>query len=60
VFAVVISNQFTQLTAICSWLYLAARILYIPAYVFAWVPWRSMIWAVGLIATVVMLLSVLF
>jgi uncharacterized MAPEG superfamily protein len=60
--AVVISvtGQSTGLTAACAWAYLAARILYIPAYVFGLVPWRSLIWAVGWIATFVMLVAALF
>ncbi|MDB4222716.1 MAPEG family protein [Granulosicoccus sp.] len=60
VIAVTITDNSTPLTVVCSWAYLGARILYVPAYVFAWVPWRSMIWMVGLTATVIMLLSVLF
>ncbi|MFT6303433.1 MAG: putative MAPEG superfamily protein [Granulosicoccus sp.] len=60
VVAVILADKSTSLTVMCSWAYLAARILYVPAYVFSWVPWRSMIWMVGLIATVLMLLSVLF
>lgn len=46
-------------TANCAWAYLVARILYIPAYVFGWVPWRSAIWAVGFLATTLMLLAAL-
>lgn len=60
VVAVTLSDKSTLLTVVCSWAYLVARVLYIPAYVFAWVPWRSFIWMVGLMATVAMLLSVLF
>ena len=41
-------------TATAALVYLAARVLYVPAYA-AGVPWvRSLIWAVGLLATVVM------
>jgi len=40
--------------------YLGARILYVPAYVLGLAPWRSLIWFVGLAATVAMLLSALF
>ena len=39
--------------------YGAARVLYIPAYYFGWVPWRSLIWAVGFLATTLMLLAAL-
>lgn len=60
VIAVVLTDSSTPTTVVCCWAYLAARVLYVPAYVFGWVPWRSMIWMVGLGATVVMLLSVLF
>lgn len=57
--AVTLTDKSTSLTIVCSWAYLVARILYVPAYVFAWVPWRSIIWMVGFVATVCMLLSVL-
>ena len=60
VIAVSVTDSSSPLTMACSWAYLSARILYIPAYVFGWVPWRSLIWTVGLTATVVMLFSVLF
>lgn len=49
----------TDLTTACAWIYLAARLLYIPAYVFGWVPWRSLIWLAGLTATTLMILAVL-
>lgn len=55
-----LSDQSTALTQICAWTYLAARILYVPAYAFAWVPWRSYIWAVGFLATTTMLVAALF
>lgn len=45
----------SPLTAACAWVYLVARILYVPAYRFGWVPWRSLIWAVGFGATILML-----
>ncbi|WP_102107707.1 MAPEG family protein [Oceaniglobus roseus] len=53
------SGQNTALTAACGWTYLAARVLYIPAYALGWRPWRSLIWAVGFFATVLMLLAAL-
>lgn len=46
-------------TAICAWSYLAARALYIPAYAFGWVPWRSVIYAVGMLASFAMILTAL-
>ena len=46
-------------TAVCAWIYLAARVLYVPAYALGLVPWRSVIWAVGFLATLAMLTSAL-
>ncbi|MBD3664022.1 MAPEG family protein [Sulfitobacter aestuariivivens] len=54
-----LSGQNSALTAICAWIYLAARILYVPAYALGWRPWRSVIWAVGFLATTMMLLAAL-
>ncbi|MCF3593478.1 MAPEG family protein [Rhodobacteraceae bacterium LMO-12] len=56
---IAISGQSTGFTAACAYTYLAARILYVPAYAFGWVPWRSLIWAVGYLATFLMLLAAL-
>ena len=56
---ITLSDQSTQLTQTCAWTYLAARVLYVPAYVFGLVPWRSLIWAVGFLATALMLLAAL-
>jgi len=58
ILAVVVIEQSganSTLTAGCAWAYLAARIVYIPAYAYAWVPWRSVIWAAGFLSTVVMI-----
>lgn len=44
-------------TAFFAWAFLFARVLYIPAYAYGWAPWRSMIWAVGLLATCGMILA---
>ena len=54
-----VSDQSTPLTATLAYTYLAARILYVPAYFFGLVPWRSLIWAVGFGATTCMLLAAL-
>lgn len=56
---ITVSGQSTPLTTTCAWMYLAARVLYIPAYVFGWVPWRSLIWAMGFLTTTIMLFSIL-
>jgi uncharacterized MAPEG superfamily protein len=59
VVVVTLGEASSPLTAACAWTYLAVRILYVPAYAFGWVPWRSLLWAVGLGATVVMLVAAL-
>lgn len=60
VVVVTLSGQSSALTAACGWIYLAARVLYVPAYAFGLVPWRSLIWMTGFAATTVMLLAALF
>jgi uncharacterized MAPEG superfamily protein len=59
VVAVTLSGKAGTLTAACAWAYLAARILYVPAYAFGWSPWRSIIFGVGALATIAMLLVAL-
>lgn len=59
VLVVQLSDQNSGLTAACAWVYLAARVLYVPAYAFGLRPWRSLIWFVGLIATTLMLIAAL-
>lgn len=59
VLVVTLSNQSSSFTAACGWTYLAARVLYIPAYALGWTPWRSAIWALGQTATILMLLAAL-
>lgn len=59
VVAVTLAGKAGGLTAACAWVYLAARVLYVPAYWLGLVPWRSVIWMAGWGATVVMLLAAL-
>jgi len=59
VVAIALSDQSTALTQTCAWVYLLARVLYVPAYAFDWVPWRSVIWGAGFFATLVMLIAAL-
>ncbi len=56
---VVLSDQSSAFTALCAWIYLGARALYVPAYAFGWRPGRSIIWFVGFGATLAMLLAAL-
>lgn len=60
VVVVTLGEQSTPFTATCAWVYLGARVLYVPAYAFGLTPWRSLIWSVGLVATVAMVLAALF
>lgn len=59
VLVVTLGDASSPLTATCAWLYVGARVLYVPAYAFGWVPWRSLIWMVGFGATVAMLVAAL-
>ncbi|MFN2328726.1 MAG: MAPEG family protein [Chromatocurvus sp.] len=56
VVVVVLGDATSALTAQCAWAYLIARILYVPAYASGVYLLRSLIWAVGFLATLVMLL----
>lgn len=56
---VTLADKSTALTNTCAYIYLLARVLYIPAYYLGWRPWRSLIWMVGFGATTLMLISVL-
>ena len=60
VVVVTVGGQSSGLTVACAWLYLIARVLYIPAYLFGWTPWRSIIWAIGAAATLIIILASLF
>lgn len=58
--AVTLSDASSPVTEACAFAYLAARVVYVPTYWFG-IPWlRTIVWAVGLLATVTMLLTVLF
>jgi uncharacterized MAPEG superfamily protein len=56
---VTLADKGSTLTAACAWTYLAARVVYVPAYVLGWAPGRSLIWFLGFFATVIMLLAAL-
>jgi uncharacterized MAPEG superfamily protein len=59
VVVVTLGQQSSPVTQYAAWTYLAARILYIPAYAFGWSPWRSAIWGIGYLATLIMLVAAL-
>jgi uncharacterized MAPEG superfamily protein len=53
------TGQSSALTTACAWAYLAARVLYVPSYLFGLAPWRSVVWSIGWLATAVMLVAAL-
>ena len=57
VVVVTLGNQSTTTTQYAAYIYLAARILYVPAYALGWRPWRSAIWMVGFTATCTMIIA---
>jgi uncharacterized MAPEG superfamily protein len=59
VLVVVLGEASSELTEKCAWIYLWARILYVPAYASGVFLVRSLIWTVGFVATAVMLLAAL-
>lgn len=60
VVVVTLGGKASALTAACAYVYLIARVLYVPAYAFGLVPWRSIIWMTGWAASVLMLVAALF
>jgi uncharacterized MAPEG superfamily protein len=59
VMLVTLSGKASGFTAAMGWIYLAARFLYVPAYLYGWVPWRSLVWTAGFFATTAMVLAAL-
>ena len=59
VVVVTLGQQSSPVTESAAWVYLAARVAYIPAYAFGWSPWRSAIWGIGFVATLIMLIAAL-
>ncbi|MEO0930292.1 MAG: MAPEG family protein [Pseudomonadota bacterium] len=59
VVVITLGDKGTGFSAACAWTYLGARILYVPAYYFGLAPWRSLIWFVGFLSTILMIVSAL-
>ena len=57
VVVVTLGDRSSAVTEACAWTYLGARILYVPAYASGVKYIRSIIWAVGFLATAVMLIA---
>jgi uncharacterized MAPEG superfamily protein len=60
VVVVILSDEDTWWTGFLAWVYVLARVAYVPAYIQGWVPWRSVLWGIGLVATLLMLLAAIF
>jgi uncharacterized MAPEG superfamily protein len=60
VVVIIVGDKATGLSAGCAWTFLVARLAYVPAYYYGLTPWRSIIWMIGFMATMLMLLSALF
>ena len=60
VVVVTLADKTSGATGLMAWIYLGARILYIPAYYFGLSPWRSLIWFTGWGATLGILILALF
>ena len=56
---IAVSDQSSWFTATCAWIYLIARLVYVPAYANGWVPGRSILFGIGWLATILMLLAAL-
>jgi uncharacterized MAPEG superfamily protein len=48
-----------MLTTACAFAYLAARVAFVPAYLYGWTPWRSVFFGVGFVATLIIFLAAL-
>ncbi len=59
VLVVTLTGAASPVTAIAAWAYVASRVFYLPAYVYGLVPWRSLVWSIGLLATLILLGSAL-
>ncbi|SDW91360.1 MAPEG family protein [Roseicitreum antarcticum] len=57
--AVTLTGSANGITATCAMRYLAARVLFVPAYAYGWMPWRSVFFGIGFAASITMLLVAL-
>ena len=59
VVVVTLGEQSSAYTQTCAWIYLGARVLYVPAYASGIMYLRSIIWFVGFLATTAMIAAAL-
>ncbi len=55
-----VTGQTSGVTLAAAWVYLAARLVYIPAYALGWKPWRSYVWIVAMASVATLFLAALF
>lgn len=55
-----VTDQSSAVTVAAAWVYLAARTLYVPAYVLGWRPWRSYVWMLSMACCATLFLAALF
>jgi uncharacterized MAPEG superfamily protein len=56
---ITLSEKSNTVTVSASYIYLIARVLYVPAYYFGLKPWRTLIWLFGFFATTTILITAL-
>lgn len=56
---VTLTGKESPLSAILAFAYLGARILYVPAYLFGWQPWRSVFFGIGYLCSILLLVIAL-
>lgn len=59
-FGVVLAGKTSDLTAICGWVWLAGRAIYLPLYWSGVKGWRTLAWAIATLAILVVLAVLIF
>ncbi len=61
--AVLVAHVAGRENALTAWgagIYFWARLAYIPAYAFSWVPWRSHVWTIAMVGLALVFISLAF
>jgi uncharacterized MAPEG superfamily protein len=57
--AITLTGKESTTTAFLAFTYLAARLLFVPAYALGWTPWRSVFFGIGYLCSILLLLLAL-
>ena len=57
---VTLADKESALTGALAVLYLGARLLFVPAYLLGWQPWRSVFFGIGYLCSILLLVIALF